>query len=274
MKWKLFGSTGAALALAFTPAPLIAQDAEDEAAEAAMEAAFAGLAEAFVVEPLTAEQEARLPLARDIVEKVIPEGALMEVMGGMFDGMLGPLADLAADDTGTALVGSLGYSANDLGIDDEAAEQVLAIIDPGWRERNRVESEMGRTMMEQMMGRMEPMVRDVTAELYAIYFDEQQLADINAFFATPSGAAYARESYRMTSDPRLGAAIFSDPELFWGPMMEMGGELEAAMAALPARRTLADLSKAEINRLIALTGLAREDLELAIGDGSYVEEAF
>ncbi len=251
---KFIGSAGLALALAVAPAPVLAQD--DEA-----EAALAALAAGFEVEPLTPEQEARLPLAREIVERVLPEGTMGEMMGSMFDGMLGPLAELGAQDSDGALANALGYSASELGIDDEATEAALAIIDPAWRERDALAVEMTQAMMGDMMTRMEPLMRDVMAQLYAIYFDDTELADINAFFATESGANYARQSYRMASDPRVMAAVFSNPDLLFGPMMESAAEMEAAMEAVPAARGLADLSDEEVARLVELTGLEREDIE-------------
>ena len=274
MTWKLFGSTGAALALAVAPAPLLAQDAADDAAaaadaaaeEAAMAEIFGALAGAFEVEPLTPEQQARMPLARELVSKVMPEGALMEVMGGMFDSAANPFADLVEEADGDiALRDSIGYSASELELDDAARDEVLAIVDPAWRERHALETEMAQTMITEMAARMEPLMRDAMAELYAIYFDDTQLADINTFFSTETGAAYARESYRMANDPRLAAAMFSDPEALFGPMMESASAMEAAMAAVPASRSLAELSDAEVARLTELTGLTREDLDYAMG---------
>lgn len=271
MLGRLIGASGLALALAAAPLPVQAQSAEDEAA---MDAAFAALAENFEVEPLTAEQEARLPLAREIVAKLIPEGTLGELMGSMFDGMLGPMAALSANDSDNALYKSLGYSANELGIDDAAAEAALAIIDPAWRERDAVAAEMTQAMMADMMTQMEPMMRNVMAELYAIHFDDVQLADIHAFFSTESGTVYARESYRMASDPRIMAAVFSEPDLLFGPIMQAAAEMDAAMAALPSARTMEELSEEEVARLSELTGLDREDIAYGMEYAQSIDEGF
>lgn len=268
---RLTGSAGLALALALAPLTVQAQTAEDEAA---MDAAFAALAENFEVEPLTAEQEARLPLAQEIVAKIIPEGTLGELMGVMFDGMLGPMTALSANDSDNALYEALGYSANDLGIDEEAAEAALAIIDPAWRERDAMAAEMTQNMMTDMMTQMEPLMRNVMAELYAIHFDDRQLADINAFFSTESGTAYARESYRMASDPRIMAAVFSEPDLLFGPIMQAAADMDSAMAELPATRTMEDLSDEEVARLSELTGLDREDIAYGMEYASSSDDGF
>lgn len=269
MFWKFALSAGTALAFTVTPVPALAQN------DAAGADAFAALAGAFEVEPLTAEQEARLPLARQLVDRVLPEGTMGEMMGSMFEGMLGPLAELAQEDVSGALQTALGYSGTDLGIDEAAAAQALAIVDPGWRERQAATTAASQEMTRGMMARMEPVMRTVMAELYAIHFTEVQLRDIDAFFATETGAIYARESYRMASNPRIAAALFADPELMFGAIAEMGPAMEAALANVPVARAYGELSSEEVNRLSRLTGLSKPELQegmaYAAGLGDYTE---
>ena len=87
------------LLLAASPAPGAAQTAPDapqaEAGEAAMDETMAMLSGMFPAEPLTAEQQARLPQAQRIIARIIPEGTMGEMMSGMFDQMLGPIMKMA-----------------------------------------------------------------------------------------------------------------------------------------------------------------------------------
>lgn len=254
----MFGKTvtmlAGAAALALMPVPVLAQDEPDMAQ-------LAQLGAMFEVEPLTPEQKERLPLAEQIVDRMMPPGTLDEVMGGMFDSLLGPVMQMANEDTAAALSGTLGYRPDDLGMDSEAAAEALVIVDPAWRERNSVISSVTQTMMSGMMTRMEPIMREVMAELYAIHFDEQELVDIDAFFETESGLAYARQSYSMAGDPRIMAAMFAEPELLFGPMTQMPAMMEQALADIPAARRFADLPKDERTRLMQLTGLSAQELE-------------
>ena len=121
--------------------------AQDDAEMAQM----AALASIFETEPLTPEQEARLPLARQIVEKVLPEGAMMDVIGSTFERMLGPIMEMANSDTNAALAGALGYSASELAVDEAESAEILAIVDPAWRERNDAMASMTQAMMADMM---------------------------------------------------------------------------------------------------------------------------
>jgi hypothetical protein len=253
----------AALSLALAPAPAVAQD--DEAAQAAVADAFADLASAFEVEPLTPEQEARLPAARRVVERVLPDGTMAEMMGSMFDGLLGQSGALGQADATSALEEALGYPGISYGLDEATAAAALAIVDPGWQERSTASARASQELTATMMSRMEPVMRNVMAELYAIHFDDAQLRDIEAFFATDSGATYARESYRMASDPRIMAAVFSNPDIMFGTMTDSIAAMEAAAAAVPPRRTYGQLSASERNRLTQLTGLSKTELEEYMG---------
>lgn len=246
---------GGAVLLAGSPAA-----AQSEAEMAQM----AALSAMFEVEPLTPEQEARLPVARQIVEKVLPEGAMMEVMGSTFDSLLGPIMQMANEDAGGALAMALGHRPEELGLDEAQTTEVLGIIDPAWRERNAAISSLTQTMMADMMTRMEPMMRNVMGELYAIYFDEQELHDISAFFETESGLSFARQSYAMAGDPRIMAAMFEDPELLFGTFAQMPAQMEAAMADVPSGRAYDELSQADRSRLLELTGFTKEELEAAM----------
>lgn len=254
---KTLTALGSAALLAITPVSAIAQDN-------APTGDLAALGAMFEVEPLTPEQQARLPLARQIVMKVLPDGAMMEVMGSTFDNVLGPIMELANADAGAAFAGVLGHRPEDLALDEAQTAQVLAIVDPAWRERNAAISNVTQATLADMMARMEPIMRNVMGELYAIYFDEQELRDINAFFDTESGLSFARQSYAMAGDRRIVAAMVQDPELLFGAFAQFPAQMEEAMAGLPQVRTFADLSPAERARLVELTGLAEEQLAAAM----------
>ena len=57
------------------------------------------------------------------------------------------------------------------------------------------------------MVKVEPFYREGLARAYAKHFDAAELAEINAFFATPTGNRYAATSMGMYMDPQLMAEI-------------------------------------------------------------------
>jgi Uncharacterized protein conserved in bacteria (DUF2059) len=265
---------GAPLVLALSPATGLAQEADDVAASsAAMEQAMGAFAQAFVVEPLTAEQQARLPLAQSVVERIMPPGTLGEMMGSMFDGILGPMGEVMRPHAADVVAQQLGLQGQDLGLDDEQAASAAALFDPAWEERQRREAEAVPLAMGSLMTAMEPTMRTAMAELYAVHFTDAELADIAAFFATTSGATYARQSYTLASDPRLLSAVFSEMPTFVGGMMAMQQQLADATADLPPVRSFADLSSNERKRLADLLGMTVEDLEYSTQWGAGSEAA-
>lgn len=264
---KLVG-WAAPVALLCAPVGVAAQD------EAAPQLdIFAGMAQLFIAEPLTAEQEARLPAAEVLVSAIIPPGSLQEVMGSMFDTFLDPLASAIEPDAAAVVAERIDFAGIELDLTPEQAETAATLLDPAWRTRKQREAEALPAMTGRMMGAIEPAMRTALAELYAIHFTDGEMADISAFFATPSGASYARKSLTMTSDPRLAATIMQQMPAMFEAMAEMETEMAALTADLPPVRTYADLSPAERKGLAQMLGMTAEDLQFALewGDQTYDE---
>ena len=258
---KLLTFAAPLLALAMA-VPAQAQPADDEAAMAEM---MGGLAGMFPVEPLTAEQQARLPAATALIDQIVPTGTLGEMMGSMLDGVLGPIMAMEISDPVAVLEEKLGVEGLDA--TPERARQALAILDPAWEERQMREMDAMPVMMERMFVALEPGMKSAMAELYAIYFDEQELADISAFFDTASGASYARKSFTMSADPRMvGAMMQAMPDMM-GVFAQMESEMAAATADLAPERGFDELTAAEKKKLASLTRLDEATLADSQGDG-------
>ncbi|GMM94540.1 hypothetical protein [Qipengyuania sp. MTN3-11] len=259
-----------------TSAPAIAQNessgdgVEDAASE---EEVFAALGEMFAVEPLTAEQEARLPQARAIVEKIVPPGSMGEMMGSMFDGMLGPIFEMAGEISTGDAARLLGREAGELELDEAQAREVALLIDPALDERNARMKEALPRIIGQVMTALEPAMKTALTEVYAVYFDQTELTDIDAFFSTPSGASYARQSMKMATDPRYLSSMMQAMPSMMGSFTQMEAEMEALTADLPEQRAYADLDPAERQRLEALTGLSQEEIEEGMASARAARDA-
>lgn len=249
---KTLLTIGAGLAL-FSQ-PVIAQDSPED------EQAMAAIMEMFAVEPLTAEQQARLPAAKAIMAQMMPEGSLGEMMGSMFDKMLSPIMAMAAQGAASDVAEEAGIEVAGLDLNDEQMAEIAGIIDPAWQERHERQAALMPEVMSDMMSAMEPTMRDAMAEAYAIHFSERELADIGAFFETESGLAFARKSFAMSSDPRIiGASMQAMPAMM-GTFAELDAKMQAATADLPAPRTHEDLTDAQYARIAELTGSSAEEV--------------
>ncbi|MHA6332514.1 DUF2059 domain-containing protein [Qipengyuania sp. CAU 1752] len=271
MRKLLFG-TLPAMALA-TAAPLSAQqsapqiettqaDESESSEEAEMAEAMAMLGAMFAVEPLTPEQEARLPLATTIIAKIMPEGAMAEMMDGMFNGMLGGLMQMGDEAPATSvLANSLGISADEMDLSEDQAAELVTLLDPAWRERREIEKAMLPEMMKTLMSAIEPAMRRAMSELYAINFTQPELVGIDAFFSTETGAKYARKSFTMASDPRVMSASMEAFPAMMGTFEDMEQRQKEATAHLPQVRSYFELEPAEKARIAAATGYTAQDLE-------------
>ena len=236
-------------------------DAEADGAmdEAAVLAMMSGL---FQAEPLTAEQEARLPAATAIVATMMPEGFYGELIRDMMEKTMRPMMAMFSEpDFLLASRLTLDEAAiAELG--DAEKKELLTMLDPAWDQRadtmvNAIVANMGGAYAA-----VEPPVRAGLAKAYAVRFDEAQLADISSFFATPTGGEFARQSMALFADPQvMGATMEAMPEMI-GSFTEMETSMEAALESLPAERDYGDLSAAQRARMADLLGVEPD----ALGD--------
>lgn len=272
---QFLASAVALCALTFAP-PLAAQDAGEDVdmatAEPAkgdpMQDAMDMFGKMFPAEPLTADQQARLPQATRIVARILPEGTLGDMMGTMFDKMLGPMMAATDAPASATVQKGLGISAASAGLNEEQTAEIAALLDPAYAERHAREMAVMPAVMRDLMTAMEPTMRTAMSELYAIHFTPKELDDIEVFFQTDSGTAYARKSFTMSSDPRILSATMQAMPQMMGALGDMEKKIAAASADLPPKRSFADLSGADKAKIAKLTGYSIADIEAALAETS------
>ena len=214
-----------------------------------------------VTVPEGAPSAAQVEAARPVVEKLFPVGTYRRLMGqslgkmvnGMVDGMMAmPVKDLAR-------IGGLPQEkVRALG--PATMQQAMAIIDPNFRERTARSMQVMMAGVADLMDGFEPTVRDALTRAYARHFTAAQLAELDRFFSTPTGAAFAAQSMTMSGDPEvLGTMQALMPEMM-KKMPEMASRAQQASQALPPPRRLRDLSKDEREKLARLLGVSPKDL--------------
>ena len=265
-----FTTLAAAAALAIA-APAAAQDDADPMADGTEEMDAESLAMfgemmsgIFQAEPLTAEQEARLPLSREIVGTMMPDGfyadMMEKIMGETFGGIMSMFGGESAG--GMVLASRLDVEADTL---DELGEaeraELAAMLDPAYDRRMDAISGAMSEAMGTAFAQLEPPMRDGLSRAYAVRFDESQLRDIATFFATPTGQLYATESMALFADPQVMSATMSAMPAMMGSFGDMEASMKAAMDALPKERGWDDLSAAERRRMAQLLNLSVGELQ-------------
>ena len=258
-KYVMAPLSGLALALAV---PAYAQEEDSaEPSPAELEQFMGMLGGLFQAEPLTAEQESRLPAATAVVAMMMPEGFYGEMMGDMMDKMMRPMmAMFSSPDFLLASRIAAGEDALSAMGDAEKAE-LLAMLDPAYDRRVDVIIGTLTANMADMFVVLEPPMREGLSKAYAVRFDGAQLRDIAGFFATPTGGQFARESMALFADPQVMQATMQALPQMMGSIGNMESAMKEAMESLPAERGLDDLSDAEKARMAQLLRVKIAELD-------------
>jgi len=202
---------------------------------------------------------ARLAEARITVDHVFPLGTYAKIMNGSMDKMIGSMTQSMSRIPLKDLAGMSGVDVAKMG--PGTTEQIMAIYDPAYKQRMQIAT---HTMMSQMTGIMtqfEPDIRDGMAHAYAARFDVAQLKQINAFFATPTGDAFAADYYTIMMSPEVMDKMQAFMPKLAKQMPAIVEKVKAATADLPPMRKYKDLSEADRKKLAGLLGVSEADLE-------------
>jgi hypothetical protein len=253
------------------PAP--AAQAETKTAEIKMDDLMSTFAKMFDTSNLPEPEPKRLELAKATISKMLPDGAYAKMMDGMFEKMLTPLIDIIPALTNEQIVAATGASAENvaaLTVEKKAA--VTQIIDPQHKDRAKQMVEIMTPMISEAMAVIEPAMRNGLSRAYARKFTETQLTTINSFFATPTGATFARESFALQADPEVLQATFKAIPDILASFMRDETKFKAKIEALPKQRELKDLSDTEMQQLAGLLSVDVATLEAHRTIDPYADE--
>lgn len=256
---KALLAVSSGLALAFTSVPAVAQE---EITEEQMDAMAGLFGDMFgTADPLTTDQEARVPAAQQVVVKLFPEGTyakmMNESMRPMFDNMFGGLAGSPEIMLGQLTgLGPLAFGD----VEEDKLAQALNLLDPQAQERNKAIADTTLNLISDIMSDIEPAYRAGLARAYAVRFTEAELADLNTYFQTPVGKKYAAESFLIFADPQVMEAMNEMVPTMMQRMPEMMGSAAEIAEQYPAGRKYSDLSADEQARLATLLGVTTEEL--------------
>ncbi|MBE5073853.1 DUF2059 domain-containing protein [Erythrobacteraceae bacterium E2-1 Yellow Sea] len=246
---KMIKAALAATLLAVLATPALAQDDGDAQAMQQM-------AQIFRADPLTAEQQLRLPASEVVVQKIFPPGTYIQMMNEtlrpMMDQMMAQMGNLPLKH----LVAMAGVSEDEIAeLGDGTLAELAQIMDPAYQQRQKIIADETMNWMAQLMDTVEPSFRAGLARAYAVRFSESELADMSAFFDTPSGGKYASQSMLIMTDRQVMAAMSEMMPAMFDMMPVMTQAIQERTASLPPARDIDDLSDEERARIAELLGV-------------------
>lgn len=145
---------------------------------------------------------ARLAIARQATMTMFPKGAYAEAMNGFMNRTADRVLDMSEADFMALAPTPKDKKAKDAKVPStEPLRLVLAKKDPTADAKIAAVRAFVGTMFVKLGEVAEPKFREGMARSLARKFDAKQLADIQAFLATPTGAAYGRQMIGMWFEP-------------------------------------------------------------------------
>ncbi|MGE4323299.1 MAG: DUF2059 domain-containing protein [Sphingobium sp.] len=172
-----------------------------------------------------APDPARLAAATRAVAALVPEGIYVRMMRDQFPAMMDAM-----------MVQMMGMKGEDFGQKDADGKTMAELTresDPAFEERMKIMTGVMSRELGTVMGEMEPAVRAGLSRAFARRFTVGQLNDMNAFFATPSGKAFADDYLLMFADPEMTREMAALTPRMMRAMPEIMKKAEAATAHLP-----------------------------------------
>lgn len=212
-----------------------------------------------------APDPARDAAAKVTIDYVFPAGTYAKLFGGSFSQIMDQTMNSVSAMPMADLVRSTGFPQEDIAkLGKTTLADVMEIMDPAYKQRQKATMDAMMPALSNMMASMEPSMREALAEAYAKRFTLAQLNDMNAFFATPSGTAYANNSMLIMMGPEVVARIAKDmPKMMQDLVAQMPAiqeKVKAATADLPKPRSYDDLTADQRARLASLLGVDEKDL--------------
>lgn len=212
--------------------------------------------------PVTAVDPARLAAAKPVVDRLFPAGTYKRIMKSSLDMVAGSISTSMKNLPLEQIARMAGATEKDAARFAKVdVEQIMAIYDPHWQERMQLTMRGMMDSMGSMMESFEPDMRAALARAYAQRFTTNELADLDRYFSTPTGAKYAEQSMMIFMDPEMVQAMQSMMPKTMQHMPEIMASAQKATASLPPPRRLQDLSPAERDKLGKLLGVAPEKLQ-------------
>ena len=204
---------------------------------------------------------AQLALAQQTTAALVPPGSLENMMDNLYGKLLRGFLGEVGGMSDIMLSIKTGVENEKIAaLDDPTKEKIADIFDPHRKAREDKIMTTIKPLVSEVLRDFEPPMRDGMAKAFAREFSADQLTQMNAFFATPAGAAYAKEWMALQADPEIILSIVRALPPMANKWIDRAPELEGKFKDdLPKEKQLADLSDAELKKL---AGLMKVDVKV------------
>jgi hypothetical protein len=235
---------------------------------------FEMLGKMFEIKDTSPIDPKRLAAATKTVGALVPNGVLAKMLDDMAKRFIAPISDMQPDMSVYDIMSATNvYEDSMYEMDDAKRKEITALLDPKRKDRIAQMADAVMPFVNKTMNKIEMPMREGMARAYARKFTVAQLNEMNAFFATPTGALFAGESYILQADPEVMHAMVKAMPKMLEDLKADGPEIEATVKKLPDAKNLTELTDAEMSKLASLTGIKLETLQENKKNWGAVDEA-
>ncbi|BBB11179.1 hypothetical protein SPYCA_0437 [Sphingopyxis sp. FD7] len=234
-------------------------DSEAAAAEAKakmqkeMDEVIALVEKMFDTKSLPPIDPARLAIAEQTTAALIPAGSIEKMLDNLYGRMFRTLMGEFSGQSDLMLSIKTGVESDKIAaLDDATKGQIADLFDPHRKEREEQITRVVMPLIREALADMEPPMRAGLAKAYARRFTGAQLADVNAFLATPTGQLYASEWMALQADPEVMVAVVKAVPPLITKFIDRAPAIEKDLKELPKEKQLADLGDEELAKLARL----------------------
>jgi hypothetical protein len=218
-----------------------------------MDEAIALVEKMFDTSSLPPIEPARLALAQKTMGALIPAGSLEKMIDNLYGKMFKTIMGEFGGQSDLMLSIQTGVESEQIAKLDEATKgKVADMFDPHRKEREDQITKVIKPLISEVLGDMEPPMRDGMSKAYARKFTAAQLTDINGFLATPTGTLYANEWMALQADPEVMLAVIKAVPPLITKFIDRAPELEKDFKDLPKEKQLSDFDDKELAKLAKL----------------------
>ena len=218
-----------------------------------MDEAIALVEKMFDTSSLPPIEPARLALAQKTMGALIPAGSLERMMDNLYGKMFKTIMGEFGGQSDLMLSIQTGVESDQIAKLDEATKgKVADMFDPHRKEREDQITKVIKPLISEVLGDMEPPMREGMSKAYARKFTAAQLTDLNGFLATPTGTLYANEWMALQADPEVMVAVVKAVPPLITKFIDRAPELEKDFKDLPKEKQLSDFDDKELAKLAKL----------------------
>jgi hypothetical protein len=196
---------------------------------------------------------ARLAIATRVAGRLLPPGTYRQLMKAVTDQAMQLIVDKMMDMPLRDVVKMAGISDADAAkLGPGTSRQVLQIMDPAFEKRMQITMHVMGDELANLMDQLEPEYRAGLADALAVRFTPDQLTELDRFFATPTGSAYASQSMLFYADPAMMQRMQAILPKVMQAMPSMIQKVMAATADLPKPRDAKSMTPEQRKQLEAL----------------------